>query len=86
MYLHVSHLINIFIRHILAVLHFNENVNRESKKSKDGLPYYHITYPKFKLGDEVVREIPVPPTYGKNLEKVIGIIILSYRNFWLYIY
>ena len=24
-----------------------------------------VTYPKFKLGDEVVREIAVPPTYGK---------------------
>jgi hypothetical protein len=48
------------------VLHFNENVHREPKKSKDGCTYYHVTYPKFKLGDEVVREIPVPPTYGKS--------------------
>ena len=25
----------------------------------------HVTYPKFKLGDEVVREVAVPPTYGE---------------------
>lgn len=25
----------------------------------------HVTYPKFKLGDEVVREVAVPPTYDE---------------------
>lgn len=51
-------------RHILASLHFNENVHRDTKLSKDGEKYYHITYPKFKLGEEVVREVASPPTYG----------------------
>ena len=46
-----------FIRHILASLHFNENVHRECQTSKDGTPYMKVTYPKFKLGDEVVREV-----------------------------
>ena len=54
-----------FIRHILASLHFNENVHRECQTSKDGTPYMKVTYPKFKLGDEVVREVAVPPTYGE---------------------
>jgi len=31
----------------------------------DGRTYTHVTYPKFKQGEEVVREIGVPPTYGK---------------------
>ena len=53
-----------FIRHVLASLHFNENVHRECQISKDGTPYMKVTYPKFKLGDEVVREVAVPPTYG----------------------
>jgi len=35
------------------------------KKTEDGKDYYKVTYPKFKLGEEVVREIAVPPTYGK---------------------
>ena len=25
----------------------------------------HVTYPKFKLGEEVAREVAVPPTYGE---------------------
>ena len=33
--------------------------------SKDGKEYVRVTYPKFKLGEEVVREVASPPTYGK---------------------
>ena len=54
----------LFHRHIIAILHFNENLNRKSKKTTDGHTYYSVSYAKFKLGDEVVREVPVPPTYG----------------------
>ena len=49
---------------VLAVLHFNENVNRQTKTAENGEEYFRMTYPNFKLGDEVVREIAVPPTYG----------------------
>ena len=45
-------------------MHFNENVKRQTMMSKEGQPYFHITYPKYKLGEEVVREIAVPPSYG----------------------
>lgn len=51
-------------RHILATLHFNENVNWDTKTTRDGKNYVSVTYPKFKFGDEVVQNIPVPPTYG----------------------
>ena len=59
---------DIFYRHddVLASLHFNENVKRETHQSKDGSDYIKVTYPKFKLGEEVVREVAVPPTYSKN--------------------
>ena len=59
--------INFFVsfRHILAILHFNENLSRETMKGKDGSDYIQVTYPKFKLGEEVVRDIRVPPTYSK---------------------
>jgi hypothetical protein len=40
-------------------------VHRKPKQAKDGKTYMHVTYPKFKLGDEVVREVAVPPTYGE---------------------
>jgi len=54
----------IFFRHILASLHFNENLHRDTQISKDGEKYYKVTYPKFKLGEEVVREVASPPSYG----------------------
>ncbi|CAH3172740.1 unnamed protein product, partial [Porites lobata] len=31
--------------------------------SKDGKPYMRVTYPKFKLGEEVVREVASLPSY-----------------------
>ena len=61
--LHVTY--NLSYRHILASLHFNENVKRETQTDKNGKPYYQVSYPKFKLGEEVVREVAVPPTYGR---------------------
>ena len=54
----------LFYRHILASLHFNENIQRETQLSRDGNEYIRVTYPKFKLGEEVVREVACPPTYG----------------------
>ena len=50
-------------RHILASLHFNENMKRQKLTSEDGQEYYKVTYPKFKLGEEVIREVDVLPTY-----------------------
>jgi len=52
-------------RHILASLHFNENIKREARKTKEGNTYYKVTWPKFKQGEEVVREVSVPHTYSK---------------------
>lgn len=53
-----------YCRHIIASLHFNENLKRSPRTTEDGRTYTHVTYPKFKQGEEVVREIGVPPTYG----------------------
>ena len=74
-YLTVS--IWIFCRHILAALHFNENVRRETQKSKDGEDYLKVTFPKLKLGEEVVREIAVLPTYVKWLNNDFFVRYLS---------
>ena len=59
-------------RHALAVMHFNENVQRERKTTADGELYYNVIYPKFKLGEEVVREVAVPPTYGNALPSLLS--------------
>jgi hypothetical protein len=53
----------------LAELHFNENLRLrcESQQSKDGEVYTNVCYPKYKLGEEIVREVKKPPTYGKSV-------------------
>ena len=42
------------LRHILASLHFNENLQRETQRIFDGKEYVWVTYPKFEMGEEVV--------------------------------
>ena len=54
-------------RHILASLHFNENVQRATQVGKNGLEYIKVSYPKYKLGEEVVRDVKTPPSYGKYI-------------------
>lgn len=53
-----------YCRHALAVLHFNENLQREPQLSKSGEKYVKVCFPKNKVGDEVVRDVKVAPTYG----------------------
>lgn len=65
-------------RHILSSLHFNENIKRESRKTKQGDPYMKVSYPKFKLGEEVVREVAVPPTYGEFMDNYIACMHVRY--------
>ena len=58
-------LFNLFYRPALACLHYNENLQRKVMKSKEGNAYTKVVYPKYKLGEEVVREVKVQPTYDK---------------------
>lgn len=51
-------------RTILAALHFNYNLNRESKTDGQGRPVLYVTYPKFKEGEAAVREAKVSANYG----------------------
>ena len=53
------------IRHALAALHFNENLKRQTRKTEEGQDYFKVTYPKFKLGEELVRDVAIPPRYSK---------------------
>lgn len=62
-----------FCRHILAILHFNENLHRDTQVNRDGEKYFQITYPKFKVGEEVVREVAKPPkyVYAEDIKKLL---------------
>ena len=53
-----------YFRHALAVIHFNENLNRQNKM-KDGIEQVHVVYPKFKNGEAVVRNVKVQQKFGR---------------------
>lgn len=57
-------------RTILAALHFNYNLKRETKVDEVGNPIIQVTYPKFKDGEASVREAKVSANYG-NSKKVL---------------
>lgn len=57
-----------FTRIALAALHFNKNVRRSTATKRNGEPCKKISYPKHKLGEEIVRDIRIQPRYGKDLE------------------
>ena len=51
-------------RHILATVHFNNNLLREIKKLPNGMEQVKLSYPKFKNGEATVRNVRVSPNYG----------------------
>lgn len=59
----LNYLLSIF-RHELAIAHFNENVKREAEKTKEGMPFFSIHYPKYKNGDKLAGTIHPPSTYN----------------------
>ena len=64
-------------RHILATLHFNLNLDRETKKRPDGTEQLRVSYPKFKNGEATVRNICVAQKFGK---KIFFIHLLYFRE------
>ncbi|XP_068681048.1 uncharacterized protein [Montipora foliosa] len=47
----------------IAILHFNENSNRESATLKDGSERVNIAFPKYKKGEHTVKKVLVKCTY-----------------------
>ena len=75
----------IFHRHILAIIHFNSNLHREVRTSKNGngLPQVKIAYPKFKNGNAAVRDVRVKQNFGEYKEitcKLLEEIFLEWFN------
>lgn len=58
------HCVYYLFRTILAALHFNWNLNRESLKDAEGGTKLRVTYPKFKEGEGTVRQARVKQNYG----------------------
>ena len=56
----------IFHRHILAAVHFNFNLNRETKKrNTDDEERIKVSYPRFKNREATVRDVRVQPNFGE---------------------
>ncbi|KAJ7391166.1 hypothetical protein OS493_020198 [Desmophyllum pertusum] len=51
---------------ILAALHFNCNLNRESLKDAQGKTKLRVAYRKFKEGEGTVREARVKQDFGTS--------------------
>ena len=54
-----------FLRHVLAVVHFNSNLDREDG-TINGTTQVKVYYPKFKNGEAVVQNVKVAQKFGKN--------------------
>jgi len=53
-------------RHILAAVHFNFNLQRECRMKADAAEQIKITYPKFKNGEAIVRNVRVSQNFGES--------------------
>ena len=54
-----------FFRLQIAILHFNENSDREQATLQDGSERFNIASPKYKTGEHTVKKILVKCTYGE---------------------
>lgn len=72
MYISVDKYLNFFnVRHIIAAIHFNYNLNREVVKNPDGSEQHVVVYPKFKNGEATVRDVKVAANFCKCFIHVI---------------
>ena len=55
----------VFFRLQIAILHFNENSDREQATLQDGSERFNIAFPKYKTGEHTVKKILVKCTYGE---------------------
>lgn len=55
--------LGMFCRTILAALHFNYYIKRETKVDEVGNPIFRVTYPNFKDGEATVREAKVSANF-----------------------
>ena len=60
---------NSFHSHIIAAIHFNNNLYRDNKLNEDGTDQLRFVYPKFMNGKATIKNVRVEPKFGK--EKLI---------------
>lgn len=60
-----------YFRHILAVVHFNENLLREPKQLPDGSIRVSVRYPKFRNGEAIIKDVRVDTTFCKLMLRLL---------------
>ena len=63
---------NVSLRHVLSVVHFNSNLDREDC-TINGKTQVKVHYPKLKNGEAVVRNVKVAQKFGKKGLQVLQI-------------
>lgn len=63
----------LYIRLLIAAMHFNENYGRAQAITKAGKERIRIIFPKQKQGDFTPKIVPVAKTYSKPM--IIAMII-----------
>ena len=51
-------------RHILAICHFNINLQRDERKTELGKTQIKVVYPKFKNDEATAKSVRVAPMFG----------------------
>ena len=66
----------IFFRHIIAVVHFNANLNRAIQtRGADSVERIKVSYPKFKNGEATIRDVKIKPDFGKPKTRINNVFI-----------
>ena len=69
----------------IAALHFNENANKPQRKMKhgenEGSGQWLVSYPKYKKGGAVAREIKEACTYGNCTRLSTIHFVIKYNNY-----
>ena len=61
----------------MAAVHFNFNLQRETRRrNADDAEQIKVTYPKFKNGEAIVRNVRVSQNYGESLSNTVGTIYI----------
>lgn len=71
--------VGMLCRHILAAIHFNYNLVRETKTKADGSSQVKMIYPKFKNGEATVRDIRISPKY-EYVEEIYQTLLESVKT------
>ncbi|XP_019859639.1 PREDICTED: uncharacterized protein LOC109587862 [Amphimedon queenslandica] len=67
-------------RQKLAALHYNENGNKKQSFTKEGKGQYSISFPKYKQGGHIVRQLKTKSTYSYVKELMDTVLELAKGN------